>query len=176
MLNIFFRKIKMKNIPLEYSLVRKKWTKTYPLQTGQEYSADALYAEFSKMVDDFDGEVTLTREDAVALNTKNVRYSDAMIFHFISERNRCISMLFHAEKFGKNLNITILTLFTPEKNVPVEDLERYAIAIKNNVYAESFQESILESLDRILKVQTEAYEDTTTTNENAEVDFSGFFD
>lgn len=76
----------------------------------------------------------------------------------------------------KNLNITILTLFTPEKNVPVEDLERYAIAIKNNVYAESFQESILESLDRILKVQTEAYEDTTTTNENAEVDFSGFFD
>ena len=175
-IDVFFRKIKMKNIPLEYSLVRKKWTKTYPLQTGQEYSADALYAEFSKMVDDFDGEVTLTREDAVALNTKNVRYSDAMIFHFISERNRCISMLFHAEKFGKNLNITILTLFTPEKNVPVEDLERYAIAIKNNVYAESFQESILESLDRILKVQTEAYEDTTTTNENAEVDFSGFFD
>ena len=36
--------------------------------------------------------------------------------------------------------------------------------------------SVIVALDRILKVQTEAYEDTTTTNENAEVDFSGFFD
>ena len=110
------------------------------------------------------------------MNTKNVRYSDAMIFHFYFREKSLYFNAVSRREFGKNLNITILTLFTPEKNVPVEDLERYAIAIKNNVYAESFQESILESLDRILKVQTEAYEDTTTTNENAEVDFSGFFD
>ena len=175
-LSVFFRKIKMKNILLKYSLVRKSWTKTYPLQQGQKYDADAIYAEFQNMIEDFDGEVKLTREKAVALNIKNLSYDDAMIFRFTSHRNQCTSMLFNAEKFGKNLNITILTLFTPEDNINIENLEQYAIAVKNNIYTESFREAILESLDTVLKIEVQAYENNFAKEESSEKKFSDFFD
>ena len=175
-LSVFFRKIKMKNILLKYSLVRKSWTKTYPLQQGQKYDADAIYAEFQNMIEDFDGEVKLTREKAVALNIKNLSYDDAMIFRFTSHRNQCTSMLFNAEKFGKNLNITILTLFTPEDNINIENLEQYAIAVKNNIYTESFREAILESLDTVLKIEVQAYENNFAKEESSEKKFSAFFD
>lgn len=147
--DVFFRKLKMKNIQLNYSLVVKNWTKTYPLQNGQKYSDDALYHEFEMMIEDYDGEVTISRENASALNLNNLSYPNAVIFRFTSERNRCVNMLFHAEKFGRNLNITILTLFTAEKNIPIEELQKYAVGAKNNVYTDSFKEAILESLDEV---------------------------
>lgn len=174
--DVFFRKLKMKNIQLDYSLVVKNWTKTYPLQSGQKYSANELYREFENMVDDFDGEVVISRENASALNLTNVNYPDAILFRFTSERNRCVTMLFHAEKFGRNLNITILTLFTAEKNIPIEELQKYAIAVKNNVYTESFKEAMLESLDEVLKVESTIYDDFKEASSPTKNNISGFFD
>ena len=85
-------------------------------------------------------------------------------------------MLFHAEKFGSNLNITILTLFTPEKDIETDDLYKYAIAIKNNVYTESFRENILESLDAVLKVKPTVYDDFDEKSNSSESSISNFFD
>lgn len=174
--DVFFRKLKMKNIQLNYSLVVKNWTKTYPLQNGQKYSSDKLYHEFESMIEDFDGEVIIRRENASALNLTNVNYPYAVLFHFTSERNRCITMLFHAEKFGRNLNITILTLFTAEKNIPIEELQKYAVAAKNNTYTESFKEAILESLDEVLKTKTTVYDDFEEESGSSKSTVSGFFD
>lgn len=174
--DVFFRKLKMKNIKLNYSLVIDDWKKTYPLQKNQEYSNDKLYCEFESMVEDFDGEVVLNIENAKSLNLKNVHYKNAAVFRFTSERNRCITMLFHAEKFGSNLNITILTLFTPEKDIETDDLYKYAIAIKNNVYTESFKENILESLDAVLKVKSTVYDDFDEKSNSSESSISNFFD
>lgn len=174
--DVFFRKLKMKNIQLDYSLAVKKWTKTYPLQNGQKYSANELYQEFESMVEDFDGEVTISRENASALNLTNVSYPDAVIFRFTSEKNRCVTMLFHAEKFGRNLNITILTLFTAENNIPIEELYKYAVSVKNNVYIDSFQEAILESVDEVLKMKKTVYDDFGEASSSSESIISGFFD
>lgn len=174
--DVFFRKVKMKNIQLDYSLAVKKWTKTYPLQDGQKYSADKLYHEFENMVEDFDGEVTMSRENASALNLTNVSYQNAVIFRFTSKKNRCVTMLFHAEKFGRNLNITILTLFTAENNIPIEELYKYAVSVKNNVYTDSFQEAILESVDEVLKMKKIVYDDFGEESSSSESIISGFFD
>lgn len=174
--DVFFRKLKMKNIKLNYSLVIDDWKKTYPLQKNQKYSREKLYCEFESMVEDFDGEVVLNVENAKSLNLKNVHYENAAVFRFTSERNRCITMLFHAEKFGSNLNITILTLFTPEKDIETDDLYKYAIAIKNNVYTESFKENVLESLDAVLKIKPTVYDDFDEKSNSSESSISNFFD
>ncbi len=175
--DIFFRKLKMKNISLNYSLVIKEWSRTYPLQSNQKYSEERLYQEFEDMMDDYDNdEVTFSIADAKSLNLKNVYYKNAAMFRFKSDRNRCVTMLFYAEKFGKNLNITILTLFTPEEGVSEDDLYKYAVAIKNNVYTESFRENILESLDAVLKSKPMIYSDFSEEPKASTNSFSDFFD
>ena len=156
---VFFRKMAMKKIRVKYSIAISKWTKTLPLVSGQKVSKSHLYQEFLKLVEDFDGEITCQETNAVAVNLANVAYPDAILFSFTSERNRCVSVLFSCEKYGRNLNLTILTLFTPEEAIPFDQLEKYCLAIKDNVYVESFRESILQVVDDAIKVKQSVYED-----------------
>jgi len=165
-ISICFRNLKMKKIELHYSLVIFGWKKTMPLANGQKLSESKLYAGFQDMVSDFDGEIICSYVFAKAIDLANLEYPNAVLFQFTSERNRCISMIFHCEKFGRNLNITILTLFTPEENLTLEEMEKYALAIKGNVYVNSFQESILQTVDDVLKEDTSIYEDDSSTKNN----------
>ena len=165
-ISICFRNLKMKKIELHYSLVISGWKKTMPLANGQKLSESKLYTEFQDMVSDFDGEIICSYVFAKAIDLANLEYPNAVLFQFTSERNRCISMIFHCEKFGRNLNITILTLFTPEENLTLEEMEKYALAIKGNVYVNSFQESILQTVDDVLKEDTSIYEDDSSTKNN----------
>lgn len=73
--------------------------------------------------------------------------------------NRCVDILFYCEKFGRNLNLTIFTLFTPDAKLDFEELERYCLAIKDNMYVESFRESILQVVDEAIKVKQTVYDD-----------------
>ena len=155
----FFRKLAMKKASLAYSLALSKWTKTLPLKQGQRILQEDIFAEFKDMVLDFDGEVTCDRVDAAAVDLSNLRYEDATLFSFTSERSRCVSVLFSCEKYGRNLNVTLYTLFTPETGLDVSALEHYATAAKNNIYMESFRESVLQSLDDVLKVEKSIYGD-----------------
>lgn len=159
---MFFRKLSMKKQKLNYSLAISKWTKTLPLMKGQKVSQGQLYEEFLEMIEDFDGEVTCKKVNARAINLSNIEYEDAILFEFVSEhnkRNKCVSMLFSCEKYGKNLNLTIITLFTPEKNMENDELKKYALAIKENIYIESFIESIRQSVDEVLQEKKVIYDE-----------------
>lgn len=157
--DVFFRKVGMKKLTLNYSLSISAWKKTLPLSGGQKASMNDLYKEFESMVADFDGEVTCVRTTAKAIDLDNVSYSDAVVFQFTSERNKCLSMLFSCEKFGRNLNLTIITLFTPDNSMSVENMQKYATAIKSNIYVDSFRETILQSVDEVIKEKQDIYVD-----------------
>lgn len=157
--SVFFRKINMKKIWPNYSLVINKWTKTIPLLKGQKVLFDTLHTELASMTEDFDGEIVCKRISARAINLENLIYEDAVAFYFTTERNRCISVLFSAEKYGRNLNLTAYTLFTPDKNIALNALEKYCNAIKENTYVESLKESILQTIDEMLQVKESVYED-----------------
>lgn len=161
--DIFFKKISMKNISLNYSLSINIWRKTIPLKSGQKVNNN-IYNEFINMIQDFDGEVTCKQVKAKAIDLENLIYENAILFEFKSERNRCMSILFSCEKFGRNLNLVILTMFTPEKDLSPKDMKTYALAISKNIYVESFRESILQAIDEVLKEKTEVYEDISENN------------
>lgn len=171
--SVFFRKMAMKKTCVKYSMAISKWAKTLPLAGGQKVSKEQLYEEFMALVEDFDGEITCVKTDAVAINLANVDYPDAVLFRFTSERNRCVSVLFSCEKYGRNLNLTILTLFTPEDNIPFEELEKYCMAIKDNVYVESFRESILQVVDEAIKVKQSVYDDDVVPKKKKVFDGEG---
>ena len=162
--DVFFRKVGMKKLTLNYSLSIAAWKKTLPLSGGQKASMNDIYREFESMVADFDGEVTCIRTTAKAVDLDNVNYSDAVVFQFTSERNKCLSMLFSCEKFGRNLNLTIITLFTPDNSMSVENMQKYATAIKSNIYVDSFRETILQSVDEVIKEKRDIYVDENNSS------------
>lgn len=157
--DMFFRKLEMTHKSLEYSLMISKWTKTLPLASGQEISQSQMEKAFEDLVKDFGTEIILSRETAKAVNLANVEYKMPFIFHFASERNRCVTMLFSSDKFGRNLNISILTMFTPEKDLDNEEMKKYALAIKDNIYVESFRESICQVVDQLIKEKVTIYDE-----------------
>ena len=157
--DMFFRKLEMTHKSLEYSLMISKWTKTLPLASGQEISQGQMEKAFEDLVKDFGTEIILSREPAKAVNLANVEYKMPFIFHFTSERNRCVTMLFSSDKFGRNLNISILTMFTPEKDLDNEEMKKYALAIKDNIYVESFRESICQVVDQLIKEKVTIYDE-----------------
>lgn len=165
-MDVFFRKVGMKKITLNYSLQISCWKKTLPLSAKTKFNQGYLDSKFEDMVKDFDGEVTCRKSSAKAVNLENIEYKNATIFEFTSERNRCITMIFHCEKFGRNLNIIILTLFTPEEGLTLEEMEKYALAIKSNVYVNSFKESILQTVDDVLKEEVTIFDDDSSSSEN----------
>ena len=106
-----------------------------------------------------DGEVVTYTTTAKAVNLMNLEYKDAVIFKFTSERNRCIDMMFYCEKYGRNLNITIITMFSPDNTLTIDAAEKYCSAIKNNIYIDSFKESILQAVDAVVKERQSVYDD-----------------
>ena len=42
-------------------------------------------------------------------------------------------------------------------------MKKYALAIQKNIYVESFRESILQSIDEVLKEKKQVYEDESGT-------------
>lgn len=155
--NMFFHILEKKKVNLPYSLVINKWTNNTPLKPGQKFDLDELIGEFYSMINDFDGEVRMTVEQAKAVNLNNIYYERAIIFKFDSNRNRCLTMLFACEKYGRNLASTILVMFSPDERFSYNDQKNYAIAIKNNIYVESFKESIYQSIDMVLKDEIDIY-------------------
>ena len=164
--SVFFRKMAMKKTCVDYSMALSKWTKTLPLMSGQKISKNAINNGLKSLVDDYDGEIICKETDAIAINLANVEYPEAMVFSFQSERNRCISVLVSFEKYGRNLNSTLITLFTPDKDVPLDKLEKYCMAIKDNVYVESFKESILQTIDEATKVKPAVYREEDSNEEH----------
>lgn len=166
---IFFRKVAMKKIDLQYSLSISNWTKTLPLSKGQKVSFENVYKELEDMVEDFDGEIELMKMPARAVNIDSIIYENAVIFKFNSVRNKCISVMFSCEKYGRNLNLTIITMFTPEEGLDTSDMNKYAVSVKSNSYMESFRESILQALDLALKEKQEVYDSSTENNADGNV-------
>lgn len=161
-LSTFFRKIAMKKTKFKYSLAMTKWTKTLPLASGQKISYERIISELKNLSGDFDGEVNCEVRNAAAINLSNVVFPNAVLFTFNSMRNQCVDILFYCEKFGRNLNITIFTLFTPDYQLDFEELEKYCLAIKDNMYVESFRESILQVVDEAIKVKQIVYDEDDT--------------
>lgn len=161
--SVFFRKINMKKMRPNYSLAINKWTKTLPLLKGQKVSFEHIYEELKQLVEDFDGEITCEQTEAKAIDLENIVYKNATVFQFTTERNRCVSVMFSGEKYGRNLNLIVMTMFTPDRTLALESLEKYCLAIKNNAYVESLKESILQTIDESLKVRESVYEDLEQT-------------
>jgi len=165
-IDALFDALQRKRRVLNYSLTMKKWTKTIPLPKEKVFSPEALDISFKELIEDFDNEIEYRIGNASAVDLTNLSYPNCALFHFTSERNRGITMLFDCEKFGRNLNLTILTLFTPDSSMNT-DMVRYAKAVSNNRYAESFQESILQALDASLKEKADIYGTSTETGTNS---------
>mgnify|MGYP006934497758 CR=1 FL=1 len=160
-LDLLFDTLKRRRKKLNYSLVLKKWTKILPLPKGKIFSIDSLNMEFNELVEDFNNEISYSTINAQAVDLSNLFYRDCALFRFTTERSKGMSILFNVEKFGRNLNLTILTMFTPEKNVDEIGMSKYAKSILINSYADSFQETILQALDYSLKEKVEIYEKDT---------------
>lgn len=168
--DLFFRKLEMTHRPMRYSLAVSKWTKTLPLARGQKVTLEQIEDSFKQLVEDFDGEVIMRKETAQALNLSNVEYENSFIFRFRTERNKrnkCVSVLFSSEKYGRNLNLTIIVLFTPEDGLSSEELRKYALAIKDNVYMESFRESILQAVDEVIRPEQPIYDNEPSDKSEA---------
>lgn len=159
--DMFFRKLELMHKRLNYSLMISKWTKTWPLAHGQKVTQEQIETAFEDLVDDFDGEVFVRKGKARAINLANIEHDNSFLFTFKGERNRCVTILFSSEKYGRNLNMTIITLFTPEIGLSNENLKKYALAIKDNIYVESFKESITQAVDEVIKVKQNVYEDVS---------------
>lgn len=171
--DLFFRKLEMTHRTMQYSLAISRWTKTLPLARGQKVTQEQIEDSFIRLVEDFDGEVVMRKEKAQALNLANIEYENSFIFQFKSERNkrnRCVSVLFSSEKYGRNLNLTIIVLFTPESGLSSEELRKYALAIKDNIYVESFRESILQAVDEVIKPRQEIYDSGPSEGEDSMVE------
>ncbi len=152
-------KFKMERKRLTYSLVIKSWKKTLPLAKNKKFSSEALDYEFRDMVGDFDNEVTYSTMNAIAVNLDNLRYDDCALFKFNSNRNKGVTILFTCEKFGRNLNLNIITLFTPTDDMSDDDMLKFITAILSNPYVDSFNESILQSVDAAMKEKENMYEE-----------------
>lgn len=172
-LDMFFRQLSLKQDKLGYSLVIEDWKKTIPLVPGTQVSQERLSNELAKLVDDFDGEVTSKVVNAKAVNLLNEVYPNATVFTFTSERSRCVSILFSCEKFGRNLNITIMTLFTPDSSLTSDKLYPYAAAIKGNIYISSFKESILQVVDEVIHIKEKMYDDDSASTSQQRKVFDG---
>lgn len=167
-IDALFEKLQKKRKVLNYSLCMNKWTKTIPMPKGKMFSPELLNASFTELVKDFDGEILFRISNAKAVNLANLSYQNCSLFHFTTERNKGITMLFDCEKFGCNLNVSILTLFTPDESMGIE-IRKYARAVTGNRYAESFRESILQALDASLKDKTEVYDETAGTTATSSI-------
>lgn len=165
-IDALFETLQKKRKILNYSLCINKWTKTIPMPKGKMYSHEALNAAFAELVEDFDGEILFRTSNATAVNLANLSYQNCSLFYFTTERNKGITMLFDCEKFGRNLNVSILTLFTPDESMGTE-MGKYARAVSGNRYAESFRESILQALDASLKDKTEVYDEAIGTTSSS---------
>lgn len=164
-INAIFDLLKRKRQTLQYSLLLNQWSKTIPLPKNKMFSNESLISEFKELVDDFDGEIAHSVRDAAAVNTSTLLYNDSSLFYFTSKRNRGITILFNCEKFGRNLNIVILTLFTPVNDMG-DDAAVYAKTALGNRYVESFRESILQAVDSSLKDKVDIYDTDFSANQN----------
>lgn len=144
---------------LQYSLLINKWEKALPLAKHKKFAPEALEKEFICMIDDFDGEITYEKADAVAVDMNDMLYEDNALFRFCSKRNRGLSVIFKCEKFGRNLNLSILTLFTPSEKIPQDDILSCIKSILVNSYVNSFRESILQAIDDSILEKVELYEE-----------------
>lgn len=140
-----------------YSLAVHKWSKNRPLLKGQKVNTGAIYEELRQLTEDYDGMVRCSRKNARAVNLETEEYPGAMIFRFTGKRELCTSVLFYCEKFGRNLNLVIYTLFTPDRKVPPDVWKKYCLGISANPHLESFRESILQVVDEVLAEKESIY-------------------
>lgn len=152
-------KFRMDRRTLNYSLLINSWKKTLPLAKGKKFSPEALDSEFNAMLDDFDGEVTYEKTNVAAIDIDNVGYIGCALFRFCSERNKGLSIMFNCEKFGPNLNINILTMFTPSYNIADNEIISCIKAIISSSYVDSFRESILQAVDEAMMEKETIYDD-----------------
>lgn len=147
---MLFRKASMKKKTVSYALTLESWMKAIPLQAGKKVDMDKLESHLQVLMDDYDGEITIERVDAKAVNLENMQYKNAFLFRMTGDRNKYGNMLFHLDKYGRNLNVTIFSLFDPV-GVENEMLLKSVQALKSNIYMNSFREAVLQCLDEALK-------------------------
>ncbi|MBR3419460.1 MAG: hypothetical protein IKG82_12270 [Oscillospiraceae bacterium] len=159
-------KMEIKGILPLYSFVISSWKKTLPFANGHSLIHEQLYSDFVALTNEYDGEIICKHVNAKAVNLVNLEYPNSTLFSFFSERSRGISVLFHCEKFGSNINITLLTLFTPEVNLSPNVLTQYTLAAKANNYVESFKESLLLLIDKKITNGVSIYEESSSVSNN----------
>lgn len=156
--DIFFRKLEMSHKKFNYSLAISKWTKSLPVARGTTFDQDALYNALLLLLDDYKNDnLTLERKIPKALNLADLEQEQSFVFHFDGKRNKCISVLLICDKYGRNINLEFITLFTPEEGIDYYLLKKYALAIKDNIYMESFREAVLQEVDEVIKTKRTVY-------------------
>lgn len=151
-----FRKAKMKGKTISYALTLDSWNKAIPLQAGRVVDEDKLAKLLQELVNDYGTEVSFERVDANAVDLENIQYKNAFLFHMTGDRNKYGNMLLHLDKYGRNLNVTVLTLFDPV-GVESEMLLKSVQVLKNNIYLNSFREAVLQCVDEVLKDDVDVY-------------------
>lgn len=152
--DMFFRKLEMAHKKLNYSLAISKWKKTLPVSRGVTFDSGTLYKALSELLKDFENDnLTLARKIPKALNLADIEQEPSYVFHFDGKRNKCISVILICDKYGRNINLEFITLFTPEEGISYDLLKKYALAIKDNIYMESFREAVSQEVDEVTKAK-----------------------
>ena len=145
-----FYESSLKRIRINYSLAIESFSKVIPLQSGTKNIAARISNELTKLMSDYDGSIIRRVVSAKAVNVVNDVIVDGNQFVFNIEQCPCGSVLFLAEKYGRTLNVNLITLFTPDNNVDSTLVRSYVTSLKNNSYIISFGESLLQVIDDVV--------------------------
>ena len=145
-----FYESSLKRIRINYSLAIESFSKVIPLQSGTKSIDARISNELTKLMSDYDGSIIRRVVSAKAVNVVNDVIVDGNQFVFNIEQCPCGSVLFLAEKYGRTLNVNLITLFTPDNNVDSTLVRSYVTSLKNNSYIISFRESLLQVIDDVV--------------------------
>jgi len=145
-----FYESNLKRIQINYSLAIESFSKVIPLQAGTKNIDARISNELTKLMSDYDGDVIRQVVSAKAINVVNDVIVDGNQFVFNIEQCPCASVLFLAEKYGRTLNVNLITLFKPDNNIDSTLVRSYVMSLKNNSYILSFRESLLQVMDDIV--------------------------
>jgi len=145
-----FYEATLRRIPINYSLAIESFSKIIPLQPGFKDIYTQIANALSELISDYDGDIIKQTVSAKAINIANDVIFDGDQFIFNIEQCPYASILFLAEKYGRTLNVNLITLFTPNNDVDLSSMQSYVLSMKNNSYIISFKESLLQIIDNIV--------------------------
>lgn len=153
----FFKNLIFKNESLSYALVVEEFKKSFKSKFKTPITYKMILDELNKMAqDEYLGEITCNCIKVNSLSEEFNEYDDAIIINLAesTEIKHAAILLFY-NKIGVNINIQILTVFTPVSNIDSQRSMKLAVALKQGISPkvtqtlESIRDSVARQIDEL---------------------------